>query len=272
MQWSSLFLYSAIAVMQPTGGERDNILPSWNEGKLRHGIIESIERMGRGGSPEYVKLDERVAVLVGDGALWSEVLAEADGKVATPKTPNDLSLLSVYTEDVRALLSLEGPQAVGARYREFAYQPLIELVGFLKERQFQIWVLSFGDHEVDRSMAKLNYGVPRNRVIEISNKPNANQPNDLAKAIWERIGSEPKVFLGRTHGDLGLLDLASQEEGTLKLQIVEEGSVVGVSPDATSGTQDQRSSSWNFVISPSVHWQRKFSWQPPSETTLTNNQ
>ncbi len=271
MQWSSLFLYSAVSVMQPTGGERDNILPSWSSTTARHGIIESIERMGREESPEFVALEDRVAVLVGDGALWSAAVQSADNKVVPPNAEGDLGSFADYSESVRAHLSLNGPKAVGAKYREFAYQPLKELVGFLKEHHFEIWVLSFGDHEVDRTMVELNYGLPRFRVIEVSAASSETPPLELARAIWDRIGAAPTVFLGRTQTDLGLLKLAGRGEGTLKIQIASDQSEVQGASDTTPDKVSGKVDSWSFVISPERHWLRKFSWQAPSVTSLSKN-
>lgn len=271
MQWSSLFLYSAVSVLQPTGGERDNILPSWSSTTARHGIVESIERMARAGSPEYVKLDDRVAVLVGDGALWSDALAGADNEVRPPEAGDSFGSFADYSESVRAHLSLRGPKAIGATYREFAFQPLKELVGLLKEHHFQIWVLSFGDHEVDRTMAELNYGLPRFRVIEVTPHAAPVSSTDLARTIWERIGTVPQIFLGRSHSDLGLLKLAGKGEGVLKIQISASQNASTQTPDSTPDDSGEQQNSWSFVVSPEEHWLRKYSWQAPSERTYSKN-
>lgn len=272
MQWSSLFLYSAVSVLQPTGGERDNILPSWSSTNVRHGLVESIERMANAGSPEFVKVDERVAVVVGDGALWSEALSGADDKVLSPDTDGSLRSFADYSEQVRALLSSSGPTASSAKYREFAYQPLKELVGFLKAHQFQIWVLSFGDHEVDRTMVELNYGLERFRVIEVIHRDDAMPSTDLARSIWERIGTTPKVFLGHTQDDLGLLELAGKADGVLKIQIAAGHHASARASDPSSYEGAAPGSSWNFVISPEEHWLRRFSWQAPVVSGFRNNQ
>ncbi len=98
---------------------------------MRHGIVESIERMANAGSPEFVKIDERVAVVVGDGALWSEALSGADDKIVSPDADGSLGSFADYSEQVSALLSSSGPTGSSAKYREFAYQ--LERVGGIPE-------------------------------------------------------------------------------------------------------------------------------------------
>ena len=50
----------------------DEVLPSWNDGKVRTAIMDFVERTTTAGSPDYVPAAERVAVFDQDGTLWVE--------------------------------------------------------------------------------------------------------------------------------------------------------------------------------------------------------
>ncbi len=259
MQWSSLLFYSAISVMQPTGGERDNILPSWKAGPVRHGIIERVERMAREASPEYVPIGERVAVVVGDGVLWNEVVARADNMTSLPEDVTGLAGYKRYSESIRAFLCLEGPEAIGARYREFAFRPMQELIALLKEYDFQIWLLSSGDHEVDRVMAELSYGLARDKSIELSDDHENEHQNGLTEAIWKRIGATPKVLLSRSSKDKKLATL--RDAGILQIQITKTDGQQGQLLFSTSDLRIHQDDPESFVVSPEGHWHRKYVWQ-----------
>lgn len=47
-------------------------LRSWNDGTAKKAVIEFVERVTRGDSPEYLEPARRIAVFDNDGTLWSE--------------------------------------------------------------------------------------------------------------------------------------------------------------------------------------------------------
>jgi hypothetical protein len=52
--------------------EPQNPLPSWNDGAARASITSFVERTTTEGSPDFVPVEERIAVFDNDGALWPE--------------------------------------------------------------------------------------------------------------------------------------------------------------------------------------------------------
>jgi hypothetical protein len=46
-------------------------LPSWNDGPAKQSIITFVEKVTKPGSPDFVPIPERIAVLDNDGTLWS---------------------------------------------------------------------------------------------------------------------------------------------------------------------------------------------------------
>ena len=47
-------------------------LPSWNDSRPKQDIVQFVEKVTREGSPDFVPVDERIAVFDNDGTLWSE--------------------------------------------------------------------------------------------------------------------------------------------------------------------------------------------------------
>ncbi|MFO1133108.1 MAG: HAD family hydrolase [Hyphomicrobiales bacterium] len=47
-------------------------LPAWNDGKAKSAIIDYVTKVTTAGSPEFVPVEERIAVFDNDGTLWPE--------------------------------------------------------------------------------------------------------------------------------------------------------------------------------------------------------
>ena len=50
----------------------DDPLPSWNEGASKRAIIDFVERVTKPGGPDFVPVEQRIAVFDNDGTLWAE--------------------------------------------------------------------------------------------------------------------------------------------------------------------------------------------------------
>jgi len=61
-------------VIAPAGlrAQQADPLPSWNAGETKQAILDFIERTTREGGPDFVPVEERIAVFDNDGTLWSE--------------------------------------------------------------------------------------------------------------------------------------------------------------------------------------------------------
>jgi len=49
-----------------------DLLPSWNDGMPRRALLDFITRTTTAGSPDYIPVEQRIAVFDNDGTLWSE--------------------------------------------------------------------------------------------------------------------------------------------------------------------------------------------------------
>ncbi|ALM86846.1 haloacid dehalogenase [Bordetella sp. N] len=70
-------LLAACGTQQPSSQAQDQLLApaalkSWNDGPSRQAITEFVRAVTQPGSPDFVGVDERIAVFDNDGTLWSE--------------------------------------------------------------------------------------------------------------------------------------------------------------------------------------------------------
>jgi len=116
-------------------------------------------------------------------------------------------------------------------YTELVYQPMLELLEYLRANGFQTWIVSGGGIEFMRPWALDVYGVPPEQVIGSSIKtrfelrdgkpvlvrlPEMNFIDDKEGkpvAINQHIGRRPIAAFGNSDGDLQMLQWTTAGEG-----------------------------------------------------------
>lgn len=252
-------------------------LPSWNAGPTRQAIIDFVARVTTPGSPSLVPENERIATFDNNGTLWPEqplpeaafTIARLKGEVVgNPMLAQEEPYRSILDNDVNRLSSL-GPEVIlsaiarthsgmtddalelsvhsfllDARHPVFnrpypalAYRPMLELLDYLRDRKFSIYLCTGEDQAFARSFAPATYGIPREHVIgstfakelvvekghaELRRKPQIASLNDReekAANIERYIGRPPVVAVGnvrpgriRQGGDIAMLTYARGRE------------------------------------------------------------
>lgn len=120
----------------------------------------------------------------------------------------------------------------GKRYTEMVYQPMLELLAYLRANGFKNYIVSGGGIEFMRPWAEKVYGIPPEQVIGSSVKTKfelrAGQPalvrlpelnfNDdkggKPVGIHQHIGRRPIAAFGNSDGDLQMLQYTGAGSGT----------------------------------------------------------
>ena len=80
---------------------------------------------------------------------------------------------------VKNFLSREAQGFINLTYAESLYKPMIEVVSYLKENDFTVYVVSGSDRMICRAVACEKLGIPENRIIGMDVTMHAsNQPDD----------------------------------------------------------------------------------------------
>lgn len=116
-------------------------------------------------------------------------------------------------------------------YRQLTYQPMVELLDYLRANDFQVWIVSGGGIEFLRSIADEAYGVPPEQVIGSSTQaeyrvddggptivklPELGSFNDKeSKPINTNlhIGRKPILAFGNSDGDFAMLEYTTTASG-----------------------------------------------------------
>ncbi|RLT97450.1 HAD family hydrolase [Ketobacter sp.] len=123
-------------------------------------------------------------------------------------------------------------------YTETAYQPMLELLAYLRNNEFKTYIVSGGGIEFMRPISESLYGIPPEQVIGSSIKTryevkNGNPVltrlgeigfiNDKAGkpvAINEHIGRRPIAAFGNSDGDQQMLEWTGASQGARLMMLV----------------------------------------------------
>jgi phosphoglycolate phosphatase-like HAD superfamily hydrolase len=150
-------------------------------------------------------------------------LAEAlEGLAVEAFDADALDFLST-TQDARFKLA----------YKELTYKPMVELVHYLQENGFQVYLTSGGGRDFMRAVCEEIYNIPRSMAIgssvtfqfaedaqgvaQVLRTKEIEQPIDDGPGkpphIHRAIGRRPLMAAGNSNGDIHMLKYASGHEG-----------------------------------------------------------
>lgn len=122
--------------------------------------------------------------------------------------------------------SARHPQT-GMLYREMVYQPMLELLGYLRDNEFKTFIVSGGGIDFLRVFAEETYGIPPEQVVGSSVAAEfvmrdgiptiMKLPKDVfvddkegkPVGIYQHIGRRPVFAAGNSDGDLQMLQYAT---------------------------------------------------------------
>jgi phosphoserine phosphatase len=166
-------------------------------------------------------------------------------------------------------------------YLEVTYQPMVELLGYLKANGFITYIVSGGGRDFMRPVTQQLYGIPPERVVG-SAFTESFQADDQgahimrgagvdflddgpAKAvhIWDRIGRRPILAAGNANGDIPMLQFAGGED-LPSLRLLVHHNDAARETEYTAGAEKAmklaQEQGWT-VISMKQDWSSVFSFQ-----------
>ncbi|NVZ83956.1 MULTISPECIES: HAD family hydrolase [Pseudomonas] len=136
-----------------------------------------------------------------------------------------------FIDNAKTWLTQARHPKTGKPYTEMIYQPMLEMLDYLRSQQFKTYIVSGGDTAFMRAFAEVVYGVPPEQVIG-SNFVTAFQIKDGApqvlrtaklahnddgpgkpESIDSIIGRRPILAFGNSDGDLQMLQWTAAGAG-----------------------------------------------------------
>ena len=253
-------------------------LPSWNDGPAKQSIISFVEKATKPDSPDFVPVPERIATFDNDGTLVEQPVpvqlyfALDRVKALAPQHPEwnnkepfasllksdlqtalaggDHTILEVVMATHAGMTTLEFQQIVkdwiatakhpktGQLFTDMVYQPMLEVLSYLRANGFKNFIVSGGGIEFMRPWADAVYGIPPEQVVGSSIKmkyetrdgkpvlvrlPELNfndDKGDKPVGINQHIGRRPIASFGNSRGDKEMLEYTQGGSGARFMLLV----------------------------------------------------
>jgi phosphoglycolate phosphatase-like HAD superfamily hydrolase len=168
-----------------------------------------------------LKGDVKTALAGGEPAVAAIVMATHAGM-----TPDEFDAI------VRAWIDTARHPVTKRTYTDMVYQPMLELLAYLRANGFKTFIVSGGGIEFMRPWAEKVYGIPPERIVGSSIKtkfelrdgtpvlmrlPEINFIDDKEGkpvGIQQHIGRRPIAAFGNSDGDLAMLQWTTAGKGT----------------------------------------------------------
>jgi phosphoglycolate phosphatase-like HAD superfamily hydrolase len=264
----------------------------WTEHPLYTQAMFALHRLGTMAPqhPEWKETEPFKSVLSGDREAMSE-FSEKDWMEIVAVTHAGMS-----TEEFLALVKPWIATAKAPRfdrlYTDLVFQPMLEVMKYLREKDFRVYIVTGGGQEFVRAYSDRVYGVPPEQVVgssivtkyDISSgKPILmREPKPFfvddgpGKAIGINmfIGKRPYAAFGNTAGDQQMLEWTQAGDGARLMMLVHHDDAdreyaygpAGGLPDTHVGTFSEalmttaNKNGW-IVISMKNDWKRIFSFE-----------
>jgi hypothetical protein len=209
----------------------DNDGTLWSEQPVYFQLIFAIDRVRAlaDENPDWKTTQPFKAALEGD--MEALVAAGKPGLLELLMASHAGTTTEEFAAIVREWVASARHPRFDRPFTELVYQPMRELLGYLRDNGFQTWIVSGGGIEFMRPWVLGVYGVPPEQVIGSSIKtrfewrdgepvlvrlPEMNFIDDKEGkpvAINQHIGRRPIAAFGNSDGDLQMLQWTTAAEG-----------------------------------------------------------
>ena len=225
----------------------------------------------------------RIAAMAPDHPEWTttqpyRAVLEADSKALASLGMEDIEKLLFATHagmteeefeaTVAAFLDTAKHPRFGVPYTQTVYQPMLELLAFLRANDFRTFIVSGGGVEFMRVFSEEVYGIPRENVVGSSLQYKFQQTPEGSVLVRQpelvslddremkpvniqlHIGRRPIMAIGNSDGDLAMFQYTASRKGPyLNLLVVHDDAereyevLAGTDAVMTAAAQ----SPWTFV-------------------------
>lgn len=180
--------------------------------------------------PEWKEKEPFASVLKGD--LKAVAAAGEKGAMEMLAATHTGITTEEFSKIVTDWISTAKHPKTGRLYTEMVYQPMLELLAYLRANGFKTFIVSGGGIEFMRPWAERVYGIPPEQVVGSSGKlkfvmtdgkpallklPEVNLIDDKdgkPVGIQQHIGRRPIAAFGNSDGDLQMLQWTTAGSGT----------------------------------------------------------
>jgi len=188
-----------------------------------------------------------------------------------------------FEADAREFLTNAKHDRFKLPYIQLTYKPMVELIQYLKDNDFDVWITSAGGRDFIRTVGEEIYGISRAKTIGTSitfeyaedknGIPQIVRNRDIEQPFADGAGKPPHIHratgrrpifaAGNSNGDIQMLKYAKGHEGlslALLLHHDDAGREYAYDGGTEKALQLASSAGW-VVVSMKNDWNRVFSFE-----------
>lgn len=209
----------------------DNDGTLWGEQPVYFQFIFAMDRLANMATENPAILTSDVLKAAAAGDLKTVAAAGEDGLLEVVTVSHSGLSVDAFDSEVSAWLETARHPDTGRAFDDMVYQPMLELLSYLRDEGFDTYIVSGGGVHFMRAFAEEVYGIPPEQVIGSAGKtsyqvidgvPTVMKDPGIAfiddkegkpVAIDSKIGKRPIFVGGNSDGDFAMLEWATTGDG-----------------------------------------------------------
>ncbi|NRG19121.1 haloacid dehalogenase-like hydrolase [Rhizobiales bacterium] len=209
----------------------DNDGTLWSEQPLYFQLIFAIDRLQQRAQADPSILTSDVLKKAASGDVSGALAGGKQALLEIVEVSHSGLTVDEFQNEAREWLETARHPQTGMAYDEMVYQPMLELLSYLRDRGFQTYIVSGGGIHFMRVFAEDVYGIPPEKVIGSAGNTSYSVENGVPTIqkdpgiafiddgpgkpirIETKIGKRPIFVGGNSDGDFQMLEWATAGDG-----------------------------------------------------------
>ncbi|MEM8580557.1 MAG: HAD family hydrolase [Pseudomonadota bacterium] len=205
----------------------DNDGNLWAEQPVYFQLIYALDRLKEKAAADPAVLTSDTLKAAAEGDMEAVAEAGVEGLLEILAVSHSGMSVEDFQADVSAWLESARHPTTGMAYDDMVYQPMLELLSYLRDKGFQTWIVSGGGVHFVRAFAEQAYNIPPEQVVgsttpteyvdgKVMKLPGIEFVDDKAGkpvGIDSRIGKRPIFSSGNSDGDFAMLEYVTGGDG-----------------------------------------------------------
>lgn len=205
----------------------DNDGTLWAEQPVYFQLIYALDRLKEKAEDDPSVLSSDTLKAAAKGDLSAVAASGVEGLLEVLAISHAGMTVSEFQDDVRVWLDDARHPTTGMAYDDMIYQPMLELLRYLRDEGFQTWIVSGGGVHFIRAFAETTYNIPPEQILgsagpteyvdgKVMKLPGIDFVDDKAGkpvGIDSRVGRRPIIAGGNSDGDFEMLEYTTGGNG-----------------------------------------------------------
>ena len=209
----------------------DNDGTLWSEQPLYFQFVFAVDELSRMAKQDPSILTTDILKAAAAKDFKTVLAAGEDGLLEVVMASHSGLSIDAFSDKVSSWIAEARHPLTGRPYDEMVFQPMLELLSYLRDEEFDTYTVSGGGVDFMRAFAEKTYGIPPEQVIGSSGKTSYQVIDGVPTLIKDpaiafiddkegkpvginaKIGKRPIFAAGNSDGDFAMLEWSTAGDG-----------------------------------------------------------